>query len=371
MNHHHIRQPKKYHTGTDDGLEPLKSLDVNAAADFDELASAMKSTAFGGRSLGEAVDVLHNMVTDPDVFVVGTFSGAMTPAKMGLLIVEMIDRGMLNAVVSTGALMTHGMVEGFGMNHFKYKPGMNDELLYERGYDRIYDVLELEKNLDDLELLVDEVLATYEPGSYLSSQGLNRRMGQYLSKHLKHGDRAILKSAYEKNVPVYIPALSDSEYGLDLALYNRKLQSEGKSPLVYTPMDDLEHISDQFLKAKKVAIFTIGGGVPRNWAQQIAPFLQLLLQRLPSKTLSGYPKEAYTKRYQYAVRICPEPVHWGGLSGCTYSEGVSWGKFMPESEGGKFAEVLSDATIAWPIVLKAVIQRIEKAEAGKDKIKKR
>ncbi len=63
------------------------------------------------------------------------------------------------------------------------------------------------------------------------------------------------------------------------------------------------------------------------------------------------------RRFRYGVRICPEPVHWGGLSGCTYSEGVSWGKFLPPGEGGRFAEVLSDATVAWPLVVRAVIER--------------
>ena len=68
----------------------------------------------------------------------------------------------------------------------------------------------------------------------------------------------------------------------------------------------------------------------------------------------------YNKKFSYGVRICPEPVHWGGLSGCTYSEGVSWGKFVPEAEGGRYAEVLVDATVAWPIVVKAVLERLGK-----------
>ena len=65
------------------------------------------------------------------------------------------------------------------------------------------------------------------------------------------------------------------------------------------------------------------------------------------------------RRYKYAVRICPEPEHWGGLSGCSYTEGVSWGKFVPESEGGRFAEVFADATIAWPLIFRAVIERLD------------
>src|SRR3989338_7226824 len=152
------RDAKKYSTGFSDNLQPLEALDLSKIKNFDDLARSMSKTAFGGRNLGEAADVLYEMATDKDCFVVGTFSGAMTVAKMGLLICDMIDRGMLNAVVSTGALMTHGFVESVGMRHFKYNPKMNDVELYEKGYNRVYDTLELEKNLDDTEEIVTKVL---------------------------------------------------------------------------------------------------------------------------------------------------------------------------------------------------------------------
>ncbi len=101
-----------------------------------------------------------------------------------------------------------------------------------------------------------------------------------------------------------------------------------------------------------LGIFTIGGGVPRNWAQQVGPLSECLHRR------TGGRAGVYV-RFHYAIRICPEPAHWGGLSGCTYSEGVSWGKFVPASEGGRFAEVPADATIAWPILVKAVLERLD------------
>ena len=99
-----------------------------------------------------------------------------------------------------------------------------------------------------------------------------------------------------------------------------------------------------------VEIFTIGGGVPRNWAQQVGPYVDIRNLRLGRED----PKVSY----HYGIRICPEPVHWGGLSGCTYSEGVSWGKMVPPSEGGSFAEVHSDATLVWPILVKALMERV-------------
>ena len=346
-----------------DGLEPLRSLDLNKVNSFDDLAKAMSHTAFGGRRLGEAVDVLYNMVTDPDCFVVGTFSGAMTPAKMGLLICDMIDLGMINAVVSTGALMTHGLVEGFGMTHFKYKLGqMPDEELRKRGYDRIYDTLELEKNLDDLEEIVNEAFYTLDPHEITCSHKITRAIGKHLNKISK--GRGILKSAYLKNVPVYIPAFTDSELGLDFGLFNRRQALDKKKLLNYDPFLDLEHFTEIIMKQKTLGIFTIGGGVPRNWAQQVGPYIDLFTWRITYKSDPDfYFKQdgtSHGKSYKYAVRICPEPVELGGLSGCTYSEGVSWGKFVPPHKGGETAEVMADATIAWPIILKAVMERLKK-----------
>ena len=310
----------------------------------------MSKTAFGGRELGHAADVLYEMVSDKECFVVGTFSGAMTVAKMGLLICDMIDKGMLDAVVSTGALITHGFVESIGMRHFKHNPSMKDHLLYEKGYNRVYDTLELEKNLDDTEEIIAKVLNKIDRNEVLCSYKITNFLGKYLAEITK--GRAILKSAYLKKVPVYIPAFTDSELGLNFGIYMRKQKLKGEEPLQFNPFLDLEDFTEKIRSAKKLGIFTIGGGVPRNWAQQVAPYLDIIDKRIGQG--GGY------KRYQYGVRICPEPVHLGGLSGCTYSESVSWGKFVPESEGGKFAEVLSDATIAWPIILKAVVERMEK-----------
>ncbi|OGC47054.1 deoxyhypusine synthase [candidate division WWE3 bacterium RIFCSPHIGHO2_01_FULL_35_17] len=342
--------------GFSDNLAPLESLDLNKVKTFDDLVRGMKNTAFGGRAVGEAADVLEAMIRDKDCFVVGTFAGAMTVAKMGLLICEMIDRGMLQAIVSTGALMTHGMVEGVGMTHFKYDSRMNDENLFKSGYNRIYDTLELERNLDDLELIVFKVFSKLNFKKTYSSYEILEKVGQYLKKTIG-AERAILKSAYEKKVPVYIPAFSDSEFALDIGVFNRRQKLKNKPLLKTSEFLDLEHFTNLIRKQKKIGIFTIGGGVPRNWAQQVAPYLDLINKRVG--------RGGKFIRYQYGVRICPEPAHWGGLSGCTYSEGVSWGKMLPLEEGGRFAEVLCDATIAWPIILKAVIERMEKNKRNK------
>jgi len=349
MHHSHSSGARTdLHDGFSDHLNPTVPLDLAQIRNFDDMLRAMSQTAFGGRQLGEAAEVLYEMVTNPNCFVVGTFAGAMTVAKMGLVLCDMIEQGMIQAVISTGALMAHGFVEASGRVHFKYDPPTDDRELYYKGYNRVYDTLELEKNLDEVEEIFHEVLSDVPEGEVLCSYKINRLLGAYLVKN--SNGRGILKSAYEKNVPVFVPAFTDSEIGLDFALFNRKRQLAGKEYLAFNPFLDLEHYTELIRAQEEIGIFTIGGGVPRNWGQQVGPYLEIITKRLGSG--------GAFKRFKYGVRICPEPAHWGGLSGCTYAEGVSWGKFVPPSEGGRFAEVLCDATIAWPLIVKAVQERL-------------
>jgi deoxyhypusine synthase len=343
------RDESKFGTGHDDGLRPLTPLDPNRATSVDALVRAMSETAFGGRCLGEAADVLEEMIRDRDCFRVVTVSGAMTVAKQGLLLCEMIERGWVQALVATGALMTHGLTEGAGLLHFQHRTDMQDEDLYSRGYNRVYDTIELEKNLDDVEKILQRALSEVPEGVTLSSRMICELLGRDLQKHSPA--RGVLKSAVEHDVPVFVPAFTDSELGLDMSIHNHLRAEKGERTFQFNPFLDLDDFADRIRQHDTLGIFTIGGGVPRNWAQQVGPYLEILRERLGS----GDP----VRRYRYAVRICPEPEHWGGLSGCAYSEGVSWGKFVPESEGGRFAEVFADATIAWPMIVRAVIERFD------------
>jgi len=331
-----------------DRLTPIYPLDLAKARTVDALVRAMGQTAFTARQVGDAADVLEAMARDKDCFVVLTLSGAMTVAKMGLVFCDLIDSGIVNAIVSTGALMAHGLVEAAGRHHFRYDPKMGDKELFFAGYNRVYDSLEPEINLDYIEEIIEGLLEKWDPEEIVSSWKLNRRIGEYLLKHA-HG-RGILKSAAEKNVPVFIPAFTDSEIGIDFALHRRQRRKEGRPLLRFDSFADFEYFAETMLSTKRTGIFTVGGGVPRNWSQQFGVYAELLARR-------GYEKVPL-KRYNYGLRICPEPVHWGGLSGSTYTEAVSWGKFVPPDEGGKFAEVFEDATVALPLIVGAVLERI-------------
>jgi deoxyhypusine synthase len=354
------------HNPIEDRLIPLEPLDLGKVTSIDSLVRAMAKTAFTGRQLGEAADVLEAMALDEEAFVVMTLAGAMTVAKQGLIVTELIDRGIVNAIVSTGALMAHGLVEASGRSHFRANPEVSDEELYEQGYNRVYDTLEPEQNLDDVEEIMSAVLEAWDHNEVMCSYKLNHAIGAYLSKHAE-GQRGILKSAYEKGVPVFVPAFSDSELGLDTALNNRLRESTGRYKIRFDPFEDLEHFAATLLRQKKLGIFTIGGGVPRNWSQQFGPFCELRHRRLG--------ENVPLKRYHYGLRICPEPVHWGGLSGSPYSEAISWGKFVPPSEGGRFGEVFVDATVGLPIIVAAVLERLDKnhkgARKGKREVAKR
>ncbi len=355
---------RAFHDGADDGLEALEALDPARIHSFSDLLAAMKKTAFGGRRLGEAFEVLKAMVEDPDCFVIMTLSGAMTIAKMGKIICTMLDRGMVQAIVSTGALMAHGMSEAVGQTHYKYQPAMDDVELFEKGYNRVYDTLEMELNLNHVEEVAAATLNRLDPNEPLSSEILNRELGRTLAEQFS--GPGILKSAFLQKVPVYVPAFTDSELGLDTSIWAMKKQEQATPGMepgddnqtiwdrlqqhrpAFNPFLDLNSYTRNLLGAKRLGIFTIGGGVPRNWAQQVPPYIEILNMRMGTTITPP--------RFHYGVRICPEPDYWGGLSGCTYQEGISWGKFVPPAEGGRFAEVLSDATVVWPLLIMALLE---------------
>lgn len=353
---------RELHDGRTDGLAALESLDLSTVNSFPGLVRAMAKTAFGGRQLGNALDVVLAMARDEGCVTVLTLSGAMTVAKQGQVVCDMIDRGLVNAIVATGALVAHGVTESIGLTHYAVDPQADDTALFEKGYNRIYDTLEMESNLNDVAELVADVLANTEPedGVWCSSR-FCRAVGERLDE-LDQGP-GILRSAWRKKVPVFIPAFTDSEMGLDFSTHVMAkalaCMEAGSAPAPdeifsavpsFNPFLDLQEYARLIGGAERLGIFTVGGGVPRNWAQQVGPYYDITSARLGI--------ELPRPRFQYGVRICPEPVHWGGLSGCTYSEGISWGKFVPPGEGGRYAEVMADATLVLPLLMKAAFEEL-------------
>src|SRR6202035_3673536 len=196
------KKPKKTVTGrvlhdpVKDKLRPIFPLDLSKIKTIDDLVRAMGNTAYTARQIGDAADVLEAMARDKDCFVVMTLSGALTVGKMGLVFCDLIESGIVKAVVSTGALMAHGLVEATGRSHFRYDPAMDDRELFASGYNRVYDSLEPEVNLDAVEEVMQQILNAWDADEIVCSATLNRRIGEYLLRPAK--GRGILKSCAEK-----------------------------------------------------------------------------------------------------------------------------------------------------------------------------
>ncbi|MGK7874224.1 MAG: deoxyhypusine synthase family protein [Xenococcaceae cyanobacterium] len=287
------------------------------------------------------------MVEDPECTVFLTISGAMTIAKMGLIICDMIDMGMVHAICSTGALMAHGLVESVGLNHFKYNPKEDDANLAKRRMNRVTDTLEPETNLDHIEYIIAKILDQYNRKQPLSPRIFHEAIGEYLSK--QHPEqRGILKSAYEKKVPIFVPAFHDSEIGNDVYIHNCTREIQGRDPITFNLELDTKYLLDIVTNSQKIGIFTIGGGVPRNFIQNVAPLIEIMNER----QVANFPE----KKFSYGCRICPDPMYYGHLSGCSYSEGMSWRKMDTK---GHFSEIRADATQIWPFLVKFVMEAQE------------
>ncbi|MGE5217987.1 MAG: deoxyhypusine synthase family protein [Chloroflexota bacterium] len=309
------------------------------------LISALEPYGGLAAQVAHGAKALEAMMRDKSCMRFLTISGAMTVGKMDLVICDMIERGFMQAISSTGALMAHGLVSSIGLKHYKYNPKYNDTELARRKLNRVTDTLEPETNLDNVEEVIGRVIDKLEGKEPLSPTVLNRLIGKHLAENYPN-ERGILKSAYLHRVPVFVPAFVDSELGNDIYIHNLKRRRRGKRPILM----DLERDSKELIKlvtgAKRFGIFSIGGGVPRNNVQNVAPLIEIVNERLGPT----FPNRKFT----YGVRICPDRPHFGHLSGCTYSENESWRK---ADKNGIYAEMLADATQVWPFLVKYLMER--------------
>ena len=307
---------------------------------------------FGGvaSQVSKGFEVLSRMATDPDYTVIGTFSGIMTVAKMGGIISHMIDQGWLQVIVATGALIAHGFVEDAGLVHYKVDPRISDKEYAKLRLNRITWALEPETNLDHVEEIFSRILDhDLGNGGVVSASHLNHLIGRYLAKHYP-GGHSILRSAYNKNVQVFIPA-PDSELDNDRFINNMRRKIQGRATVDVNNEIDTHKLVEIAIRAEKLGIYTIGAGVPRNWPQNIAPLVEITNEKLGIR----WP----TVMYHSGCRIAPDLPVFGHLGGCTYTEMVTWRKACPR---GHFAEILADATMVLPFHVAALQERISAAD---------
>ena len=309
---------------------------VKEVKNVDDLLRALKYCGFQGRNLGKALDVLYNMVSSKSILTVLTLSGAMVPAGMGEIICALMEQNLIDVIVSTGANVIHDLVDVFtDVGHYVGSANADDDILYKHRINRIYDVFLPEDNYKKTE---KEILSIIKKIFQQKSIGITpseflKKLGENINK------RCILSIAAKYNIPIFVPALSDSELALDLIMYSLREDYEFKFDI----FGDVMKFAEIIKKFKEHGTLIIGGGVPRNWAQQIFP----LLDQIEKMECVGY---------KYSVRIHTATEYDGGLSGCTISESKSWGKYSLES---KYVSVWCDATIALPILITGLLQRLK------------
>jgi deoxyhypusine synthase len=321
-------------------LTKLNPIDIDKCSNLDELLAAMSKGSFGGRELGRAWSVLQEVMSRPSCDLILTISGAMSVAQLGLTFGSLIINNIVKCVITTGALVTHSFVQELGLHHFEAPNGVNDEALFKKRLNRIYDSIEPESNLEIFEQHARKAFSSIDSNSEIGSYELIRHLSKEL---LGTGPKTgLLGATLTKNIDVFVPAFTDSELGLYLYNYSRSCQH---TPFLYDPLRDLDRYAEWMASRKEIAFLTIGGSVPRNWGQQMIPYLRTILPKS-----HGWKIPVVFA----AIRICPDSPNLGHLSGSTYSEGISWGKFNNVHKE-RLIEVYCDATMIFPFLAKTML----------------
>jgi deoxyhypusine synthase len=308
-----------------------KTTPVCPTENVSALLEGMALTGFQGRKLGESVAVWRKMLQDPECTIFLGLSGAMIPAGMQRCLVEMVRRHYVDVIVSTGANIFHDICEHAGVCHYIGHHHVDDAGLYKEGIDRIYDVFAFEEEFRQ----VDRGIADFGE-SIAPFRGSSREFIELLGKYLirkYQGRESLLAACVEEKIPVFIPALCDSSIGIGLLIARRKGHDVDVDQIA-----DADEITTLVEDVRKTGVIYVGGGVPKNFIQQTQ-----VIGSIHEKDLGGH---------DYAIQYTTDAPHWGGLSGCTFDEAISWGK---ESSGTMQVQCHVDATIALPIVISALV----------------
>jgi len=255
------------------------------------------------------------------------------------VVIDLIEAGIVTAVVTTGANVTHDLVNATGGAHYIGSDRVDDTELARLQINRIYDTFLPETCYNKTQTWVEKQLSSLRERRF-TPEGLVRLLGERLEPE----KISFVGSAARHGVPVFVPAFSDCELALDVAVYNHK------NPDKYVTIEelpDVESFARMVESRPRRGAIVLGGGVPRNWTQQVFPYLTALHRHDGRK--GEFPG------YDYGVRITTDRPEFGGLSGCTFSESVSWGKYTPESTT---VSVICDITIALPLLAGSVLERL-------------
>ncbi len=300
----------------------IKKLDVK------KLIEAYGKMSFSARDLARAADIYNKMLADKNASVWLTIAGSTSAAGCMQIYVDLVKNKMVDVIVATGAtIVDMDFFEALGFRHYQGTPFIDDSLLRKLYIDRIYDTFIDEDNLQVCDKTIEKIAGSLEPRPY-SSREFIREMGKYLTKNSKKKN-SLVQAAFENNVPIFCPAFSDSSAGFGLILH------QSKNPDRYVSIDsvkDFLELTKIKMKSKDTGLLMIGGGVPKNFAQDTVVAAELLGAVVPV--------------HKYAIQITVADVRDGACSSSTLKEASSWGKVSTVYEQMVFAE----ATMALPIL---------------------
>jgi len=312
--------------------EPVVHMKLNSEMTVNELIQQFgNSGCFGAGRLSTACDIFERMIRDDKCTIFLAIAGAVVPAGLRVVISDIIRKKLVDVIVSTGANMIHDLIEALGGHHYRGEWLVNDSLLYGYHIYRIYDVFVPEEDFTKTDVataaMFDEI-AKENNGRALSSHELTREIGARLND-----SESILRAAYETNIPVFLPAIRDSEFGV---IYQFHMKKHSKDELLQVDaFKEVPEIIEIAEKSPRLGMVVIGGGVPRNTIQHAA-------------VTAG-------KGLDHAVVITMDRPETGGLSGSTLEETVSWGKVKKKADK---VMVIGDALIAFPVMVAAVLERL-------------
>jgi len=252
------------------------------------------------------------------------------------VMVYLIQKGLIHCLVSTGANLFHDCHESLGRKHFKGSPSADDVKLREQKIDRIYDTFASDLEFQKTDRFISTFVATLPTRKSYTTREFFQLLGRHLAKEAR--EEGILTAAVKANVPIYCPAIGDSSIGIAVAVGNAK----SRVPVQFDIIADVEETADLVANSPSTGVVYVGGGTPKNFIQQTEVTASLRGQKVPG--------------HQYAIQITTDAPHWGGLSGCTFSEAQSWGKI---ALAAKKVSVHCDATIALPLLVSALAEWLE------------
>jgi deoxyhypusine synthase len=295
------------------------------------------SGAYNGGRLSEACKIYQKMIEE-DVTICLTLSGALTPTGIGGLINELIKKGLIDFIISTGANLYHDIHFALDLPVYQGDFRVNDKDLLKEKIVRIYDIFIPEDTLLKTDSYIQNLFQNHILSNPISTSFLHNIIGKDLLKKSKKPIYSILAESAKFNVPIFTPSPADSSIGMNLA----KLKFEKKGIIIDTDLDILQSTSI-VNQSKKTGAIELGGGAPKNFYMQTQPMLSQILK----KNKGGH---------NYFIQITADAPHWGGLSGATPSEAVSWGKIKPNQLKNDVV-VYCDVTIAAPILFSYILSK--------------